>query len=134
MQTVKRAGVAAIGSIMLIGTAAAADLTGPELKTLLSGKSTYLENTATSRGGVGQGVIYYAADGASMYKTAKGDVYHGQWTIKGNTVCNTWKEVPPSPCSRYTKEGDTITVINADTGQVRAKVIKIADGNPEKIS
>jgi hypothetical protein len=61
-------------------------------------------------------------------------VYHGQWTIKGNTVCNTWKEVPPTACSRYSKEGDTISVINADTGQVRSKIIKIVDGNPEKIS
>src|SRR5437764_11202419 len=119
MSIIVRAGIAAISSVLLIGSAAAADLTGPELKTLISGKSTYLENTATSRGGAGQGVIYYAADGTSMYKTANGPVFHGQWTIKGNTVCNTWKEVPPSPCSRYSKEGDTITLINADTGQVR---------------
>ncbi len=119
---------------MLIGSAAAADLTGPELKTLISGKSTYMETSANSRGGAGTGVIYYAADGTSMYKTANGPVYHGQWTIKGNTVCITFKEVPPGPCSRFNKEGNTITVINADTGQVRSKIIKIVDGNPEKIS
>jgi hypothetical protein len=88
MRIIKRAAIAAIGSIVLIGSASAADLTGPELKTLVSGKSTYLENTASSRGGTGTGVIYYAADGTSMYKTAKGPVWHGQWTIKGNTVCN----------------------------------------------
>src|SRR5437868_15539759 len=84
MRTIQRAGIAAISSIIMIGAAAAADLTGEQLKDLLSGKSTYLENTATSRGGAGTGVIYYAADGSSMYKTAKGDVLHGSWTIKGN--------------------------------------------------
>ena len=134
MRNIERAGIATISSIMLIGSAAAADLTGAELKTLISGKSMYLETSATSRGGAGQGIIYYAADGTSMYKTAKGPVYHGQWTIKGNTVCNTWKEVPPGPCSRVSKEGDTMNLINADTGQVRSKIIKIVDGNPEKIS
>ena len=134
MRTIQRASIAAIGSIMLIGSATAADLSGAELKTLISGKSMYLENTATSRGGAGTGVIYYAADGTSMYKTAKGPVWHGQWTLKGNAVCNVWKEQPPGPCSRVSKEGDTMNLINADTGQVRAKIIKMVDGNPEKIS
>jgi hypothetical protein len=32
MRIIERAGIAAISSIMLIGSAAAADLTGPELK------------------------------------------------------------------------------------------------------
>ena len=134
MSIIVRAGIAAISSVLLIGSAAAADLTGPELKTLISGKSTYLETSATSRGGAGQGVIYYAADGTSMYKTAKGPVWHGQWTMKGNAVCNVWKEQPPGPCSRVSKEGATMNLINADTGQVRAKIIKMVDGNPEKIS
>ncbi len=134
MRAIQRAVVSALGAILLVGSAAAADLTGAELKTLLSGKSVYLENTATSTAGVGQGVLYYAADGSALYKTGSGKVLHGTWTIKDNTSCITWKEQANNPCSRYDKTGDTITVINVATGQVRGKVIKVVDGNSEKIA
>jgi hypothetical protein len=134
MRTIKRAGVSTLGAVLLVGSAAAADLTSAELKTLLSGKSVYLENTATSTAGVGQGVIYYATDGSALYKTGSGKVLHGTWTIKDNTSCIEWKEQPNNPCSRYDKTGDTITVINVATGQVRGKVPKVVDGNPEKIA
>jgi hypothetical protein len=134
MRAIERAVVSALGAILFVGSAAAADLTGAELKTLLSGKSVYLENTATSTAGAGQGVIYYAADGNALYKTGSGKVLHGTWTIKDNTSCITWKEQPSNPCSRYDKTGDTITVINVATGQVRGKVLKVVDGNPEKIA
>ena len=134
MRAIQRAVISALGAILLVGTAAAADLTGAELKTTLSGKSVYLENTSTSTAGVGQGVLYYAADGSALYKTGSGKVLHGTWTIKDNTSCITWKEQANNPCSRYDKTGDTITVINVATGQVRGKVIKVVDGNPEKIA
>jgi hypothetical protein len=109
-------------------------LTSAELKQTLSGKSVYLQNTATSTAGAGQGVLYFAADGSALYKTGSGKVLHGTWTIKDNTTCIVWKEQPNNPCSRYDKTGDTITVYNVATGQVRGKVIKIIDGNPEKIA
>jgi hypothetical protein len=134
MRAIERAVVSGLGAILLVGPAVAADLTGAELKTLLSGKSVYLENTATSTAGAGQGVLYYAADGSALYKTGSGKVLHGTWTIKDNTSCITWKEQSNNPCSRYDKTGDTITVINVATGQVRGKVLKIVDGNPEKIA
>jgi hypothetical protein len=134
MRAIERAVVSALGTILFVGSATAADLTGAELKTLLSGKSVYLENTATSTAGAGQGVIYYAADGSALYKTGSGKVLHGTWTIKDNTSCIEWKEQPNNPCSRYDKTGDTITVINVATGQVRGKVLKVVDGNPEKIA
>ena len=120
-------------SILLIGSAVAADLTGAQIKELLAGKSVYLENTATSTAGAGQGVLYYATDGMALYKTGNGKILHGKWSIKDNTACIDWKEVPNNACSRYDKQGDTISVINVATGQVRGKVLKIADGNPEKI-
>jgi hypothetical protein len=125
---------AAAGIVGLIGHANAAEMTGTEIKTAFSGKSVYLELTAASTGGQGQGVIYYAADGTSLYKTAKGTILHGTWTIKDNTLCNDWKETPNNPCSKYDKQGDTITIINAATGQARGKIVKNADGNPEKLA
>ena len=133
MGAIGRAIIFAIGSVSLIGSAAAADLTGAEIKTLLSGNSIYLENTATSSGGAGQGVIYFAADGSALFKTAKGVILHGTWAIKDNTQCVDWKEQPNNPCTRYDKQGDTITSFNVATGQPRGKILKIVDGNPEKI-
>jgi hypothetical protein len=130
---IKRLGFAAIGSACLIGSATAADMTGAQIKELISGKSVYLEFTATSAGGAGQGVIYYAADGSALYKTAKGPIWHGTWTIKENTACVDWKETPNNPCTRYDKQGDTITIINVATSQPRGKVVKTVAGNAEKI-
>lgn len=118
----------------LAGIATAADLTGAEIKQLLSGKTVYLELTATSSGGAGQGVIYYAADGSALYRTAKGTMWHGTWAVKDNTACTDWKEFPNNPCSRYDKQGDVIMQINATTGQPRGKVLKTAEGNAEKLA
>jgi hypothetical protein len=122
------AAIAAVSFAYLIGTASAAEMTGPEIKQLLSGKTVYLELTATSSGGAGQGVIYYAADGTALYKTAKGALWHGTW------ACTDWKEFPNNPCSKYDKQGDAVMQINAVTGQPRAKVLKTADGNAEKLA
>jgi hypothetical protein len=133
MSTIKLAGFAIVSSAFLIGSATAADMTGAQIKELVSGKSVYLENTATSSGGAGQGVIYYAVDGSSLFKTAKGDVMRGTWSVKENTLCNDWKEMPNNPCSRYDKVGEVITVINVATGQLRGKIVKTAAGNAEKI-
>lgn len=134
MRNTGHAVFAVIGSACLIGSATAADMTGAQIKDLISGKSVYLENTATSTGGAGQGVIYYAADGSALFKTAKGSIQHGTWAIKENTVCINWKEVPNNPCTRYDKQGDTITVINVATGQPRGKILKTVAGNAEKIA
>jgi hypothetical protein len=133
MSTIKRAGFAVIGSACLIGSATAADMTGAQIKELISGKSVYQEFDATSTGGAGQGVIYYAADGTAVYKTAKGAIWHGTWTIKENTACTDWKESPNNPCTRYDKQGETVTTFNVATGKPRGKIAKIVAGNAEKI-
>jgi hypothetical protein len=135
MRTIERAVIATIGSVWLIGSASAAELTGAEIKELLAGKSAYLELTAASVAGTpGQGVIYYSTDGNALYKTAKGVMWHGTWTIKGNTICLDWKEAPNNPCTKYDKQGDTISIINVATGQIRGKVLKTAAGNAEKLA
>ena len=78
MGTMKLAMISATSSIFLTGSAVAADLTGAQLKELFAGKSVYLENTATSTAGAGQGVLYYAADGTALYKTGSGKILHGK--------------------------------------------------------
>jgi hypothetical protein len=134
MRTTVRATLAAGGLVAIVGSASAADMTGDEIKATISGKTVYLECGATSTGGQGQGVIYFAADGTAIYKSAGRGMLHGTWAVKGNTGCTDWKEVPNNPCSRYDKQGDTITQINVATNQPRCKITKTTPGNAEKLA
>lgn len=122
------------GVFGLINVAHAADMTGAEIKTFLSGNTAYLETTAASASGqAGQVVIYWAVDGTALYKTPSGTMMHGKWETKGNTNCTDWKEKPGTGCVRYDKTGDGVTVIDATSGKVRAKIVKTAPGNAEKL-
>jgi hypothetical protein len=115
--------------------AVAAELTGAEIKDIVSGKTLYTETTAASATGTpGKGVIYYAADGSALFKTPSGTMWHGTWAIKDNTICSNWKEAPNNPCSKYDKQGDGTNIINSATGQVRAKIVKTAPGNAENLA
>jgi hypothetical protein len=119
----------------LIGPALAADLTGDQIKALLSGKTVYIETTnASSSGQAGQAVIYWAEDGTALFKTPNGTIMHGKWQVKGNTNCPEWKERPGTACVRYDKTGDVVTAVDAASGQPRAKYLKIVAGNAEKLA
>ena len=123
------------GVVGLIGSALAADMTGADLKAFISGKTVYIETTAASATGTpGQGVIYWAADGTALYKTPTGAMWHGKWDTKANTLCADWKERPNNPCTRWDKTGDAITILDSVSGQTRAKVVKTAPGNAEKLA
>jgi hypothetical protein len=127
--------IVATGVVGLFGSALAAEMTGPDIKAFLSGKTYYLETTsASATGQAGQGVIYWAEDGTALYKTPSGAMWHGKWEIKGNTNCTVWTEKPGTGCTRYDKTGDAITVIDASSGQARAKIVKTAPGNAEKLA
>jgi hypothetical protein len=135
MRFAAQAVIVAAGVVGFMGSAFAADLTGPEIKTLLSGNTVYLETTAASSSGqAGNAAIYWAADGTALFKTASGSIMHGTWVIKDNTNCTDWKERPGAGCVRYDKTGDTITAIDAASGKVRAKIVKTASGNAEKLA
>jgi hypothetical protein len=126
--------VSAIASVCMLGSATAAELTGAQIKDAITGKSVYLETTpASSAGTAGQGVIYYDPNGTALFKTPKGVMWHGTWKIEDNTACVDWKEKPNNTCVKYDKQGDTTSIIDAPTGQVRAKVMKIAAGNAENL-
>src|SRR5262249_3617849 len=126
--------IAAAASVCLIGSARAAEMTGAELKDFLSGKTLYNETTAASASGTaGQGVLYFDPDGTVLYRTPKGAIWHGTWTVKGNTGCNVWKEAANTPCRKYDKQGDTVTVLNSENGQLVSKIIKTAPGNAENL-
>ena len=124
-----------VGTAFLAGSAMAADINDAEIKELISGKTVYLELAAgTVTGTTGTGAIYYNADGTALYKTGKGDIWHGTWTIKGNQGCVVWKETPNNACTRYDKAGDVVTLFNVATGQARGKILKTAAGNAEKLA
>jgi hypothetical protein len=134
MRIVARALILAAGIFSPVGSAFAADMTGAEIKAFVSGKTAYLETTAdSSTGKAGQGVIYWAEDGTALYKTPMGAIWHGQWDIKGNTLCPNWKEKPNGSCARYDKTGDTIIIVDTLSGKTRAKIVKTAVGNAEKL-
>ena len=125
----------AAGVFGLINLAHATDMTGAEIKTFLTNKTAYLETTAASASGqVGHVVIYWAADGTALYKTPSGTMMHGKWQVKGNTNCTDWKERPGTGCVRYDKAADGVTVIDTASGKVRAKIVKTAPGNVEKLT
>jgi hypothetical protein len=135
MRSVARAVIVTASVVGLIASALAADMTGAEIKAFLTGKTVYLETTAASASGsAGQGVIYWAEDGTALYKTPTGGIMHGKWEVKGNTNCTDWKERPNTACVRYDKTGDAVTVIDVASGQVRAKIVKTAPGNAEKLA
>lgn len=134
MRIVARSLIVTAGVIGLVGSALAADMTGAEIKTFLSGNTAYLEDTADSLAGkVGQGVEYYAPDGTALYKTPMGVMWHGNWEIKGNTVCPNWKEKPNGACARYVKNGDAVMIVDTRSGKTRAKIVKTAVGNVENL-
>jgi hypothetical protein len=56
------------------------------------------------------------------------------WAEDGNTACTDWKEKPNNPCVRWDKTGDTYTILDGISGQTRAKVVKTAPGNAEKLA
>ena len=124
-----------IGGVFgLINVAHAADMTGAEIKTFISGKTGYLETTAASVSGMaGKVIIYWAADGTALQKTPSGTMMHGKWQIKDNTNCIEWTEKPGTGCVRYDKTGDGVAVIDVASGKVRAKIVKTAPGNAEKL-
>jgi hypothetical protein len=65
MRSISRIVLWAGSCAALAGTAIAADLTGPEIKALLYGKTV----SASASGKAGQGVIYWGEDGTALYKT-----------------------------------------------------------------
>jgi hypothetical protein len=134
MRIVNLGTIAACAAILLPGPLAAAEMTGGEIKALISGNTAYVETTGASvTGAVGKGTIYYAADGTGLYKTPKGETWHGTWAIKGNLLCTEWKEGPKRPCLKYDKQGDIINVNDSESGQTRVRVTKFAPGNAENL-
>ena len=126
--------ICASATIALAGTALAADMTGAEIKAYLADKTTYAETTTASASGqAGQTIIFWGADGAMLFKAPNGTLMHGKWDIKENTACFDLKEKPGDSCSRYDKQGDAISVFDAKTGALRAKIFKSAPGNAEKL-
>jgi hypothetical protein len=96
MRAIERVVVAAVASMCCSVHAMAAQLTGAEIRELISGNSVYLQLTASITGVQGQGVIYYDTLGTALF------IWHGTWKIEGNTACIDWKESPIIPAQSMT--------------------------------
>jgi hypothetical protein len=134
MRAIERVVMTAVSSICLFGSATAAQLTGTQIRELISGNSVYLQLTPSVTGTPGQGIIYYDTLGTVLFKTPKGVIWHGTWKIEGNTACINWKESSHNPCAKYDKRGDILTTINVGTGVTRGEVTKIVPGNAGKLT
>src|SRR4051812_31044200 len=125
------AGVLALAS----APASAASMTGDELRAFLVGRTYYLEVSAGgSLAQSGTATLYFAPDGTILNRVPSGRIQQGVWRIDRDMVCVTWKDQPPNPCSRYVRQGDTVTVINVETGLARGRISKTGDGNAEALA
>lgn len=125
--------VLALGLGVWTTAAQANEMTGAEIKVLISGNTAYLALNPGVAAGAGDGAIFYNTDGTATFKTPSGAIWHGSWTIKDNTVCADWKELPNNACTRYEKQGSDIVLINMATGKPRGKIVKVVPSNPEKL-
>jgi hypothetical protein len=102
---------------------------------LISGKSLYLETTSASVTGTpGQGVLYYAADGPHYTRPRKAacGMEHGK----------SWATLPALIgrkrliilASNMISKATRPAIVNAATGQTRAKVRRIAAGHAENLA
>ena len=131
---IKQSIAAGLASIYILGSAVAAEMTGAEIQSLISGKTGYVKTGATSvTGTVGEGVIYWAADGSDLYKTPQGPIWHGTWSIKGNLYCSSYTEGQPRPCMKVEKQGDTVSFMDVESGQLRITIVKTVFGNAENL-
>lgn len=135
MRIIKQFVIASTGALCFSAATTAAELTGPEIKAILVGNTIYVEVQAagSSTGASGNGAIYYTPDGTAYYKTPKGEIWEGKYSFKDNTLCTDWKQAPNAGCTRYNKQGETITLFNTATGVSRGKIVRTATGNPEKL-
>jgi len=72
--------------------------------------------------------------GSGLYKTPQGSIWHGTWRINGNLYCSDWKEGSKRPCMKAEKQGDTVSFVDSESGQLRIKIVKTVPGNAENLN
>jgi hypothetical protein len=115
-----------------LSPAGAQDLSAAEVVALIKGKTLYQDLPGGPRG-KGPAMIYYGDDNKLAAKFPNGTSPKGTWSAKDNTICTVWDDQPVNPCTRYRKDGDKITTINVETGQVRGVIDRIVAGNPDRL-
>ena len=116
-----------------INSVSAAEMSCSRIMRLISGKSVYLKLYDEAASG-DSGVIYFAVDGRTVFKNDQGLIWHGRWSINGNTSCVNWIEAPGNPCSKYRSSKRGIEIVNVATNRVRGTILKVVAGNRERIT
>ncbi len=115
--------------------AAAAEMTADEIKAFVSGNTVYIQTAVTSStGDAGPGAVYYHPAGTVLYKTPKGQVWHGSWALRGDKFCVEWSEAKEYPCAQFERHGRAVIMVSLESGLLRAKVLRTAPGNAEQLA
>lgn len=119
------------------GTAAYADETmnSVQLSALITGNTLYVEIPAGAPGAPDGGTaqIFYAEDGSAAAQLPTGVKLVGSWDLDGDAYCIDWDNGPQNSCTQLVRTLDGLAVIDANLGEPRGLVTRIATGNPEDL-
>lgn len=117
------------------GALAAEPLTPEQLNTLITGNTLYVEVPAGAPGAPDGGTapIYYAEDGSAAALLPAGLKLIGKWALEGDRYCIDWDNGPQNSCSQLIRTADGFVVMDANLGEPRGVVKRLATGNPEDL-
>lgn len=128
------------GSVVFLSTLGSPVLAGEkmdaaQLKALISGNTLYVEISAGAPGAPDGGTapIYYADDGSAVARLPAGLKLIGTWALQGDRYCIDWDNGPKNSCTLLERGAAGFVVIDADVGERRGVVTRIAVGNPEHL-
>lgn len=119
----------------MFGTAAVADETmnGVQLSALITGNTLYVDVPAGAPGAPGGGTapIYYSDDGLAVAQLPAGLKLVGTWALEADQYCIDWENGPKNSCSQLLRGPNGFMLRDAETGEPRGLVTRIATGNAE---
>lgn len=129
-----RAAIAIIASLSA-GGAAAETMDRAQLHALIFGNTLYVDIPAGTPGAPDGGIapIYYAPDGAAAALLPAGMKLVGTWALDDDRYCIDWDNGPKNSCTQLVRGPDAFTAIDANRGEPRGVVTRIATGNVENL-
>lgn len=124
-----------MSALIAAGTAHAAPLNEMQLDGLLTGNTVYLNvpagNPALPDGGIVP--FKYGSDGSSSARLSAELTLVGTWTLESDHYCVDWNNGPKNSCTKVIKTAEGISLVDANTDDVRGTVERVVPGNPEGI-
>lgn len=121
----------------LTGSAVAAEdaLTSEQLHILISDNTLYVDIPAGAPGAPDGGTapIHYAQDGYAAALLPAGMKLVGTWALEGDRYCIDWDNGPKNSCTQIFRAAQGFVVMDANAGEPRGVVTRLATGNPENL-